>query len=147
MRREKEIKLRMTAGTYYVWVGGSCDYAHDERAGGGAYIMEMDNEVVDTYVVSDFNTTEFRMMLTVMLHAMENVPQGSAMVFITNAAYIQNYDNLKEGAANTDLISRCRDTKQHLSSVSVKIVGYRKYHQLPDTHEMAHQAMISLRNR
>jgi len=38
--KQKPIKLRMDAATYYMWVGGSCDYAHEERAGGGAYIME-----------------------------------------------------------------------------------------------------------
>ncbi len=40
MKQQKPIKLRMDAATYYIWVGGSCDYAHEKRAGGGAYIME-----------------------------------------------------------------------------------------------------------
>ena len=26
--------------TYYVWIGGSCDYAHKERAGGAAVVIE-----------------------------------------------------------------------------------------------------------
>ena len=147
MRKEKEIKMRMEPDTYYVWVGGSCDYAHKERSGGGAYIMEKDNKVIDSYVISDFNTTEFRMMLTVMLHAMATIPQNSNIVFLTNVAYIQNFDNLKDGAANTDLISQCIEAKIRLNSVRIKIVGYHKYHQLPDTHEMAHQAMNRLRRR
>ena len=61
----------MDAATYYIWVGGSCDYAHEERAGGGAYIMEKDGKVVERYDIADLRTTEFRMMLSVMLHAVE----------------------------------------------------------------------------
>lgn len=145
MRTNKEIKLRMDADTYYVWVGGSCDYAHKERAGGGAYIMELNDKVCDTYIISSFDTTEFRMMLTVMLHAMEIIPEASSVVFLTNVAYIQNFDNLKDGVANADLIERCIEAKKRHTSVTVKIVGYHKYHQLPDTHEMAHNAMNKLR--
>ena len=77
-QQDKPIKLRMDAATYYVWVGGSCDYAHKERAGGGAYIMEKDCKVVERYDIADLHTTEFRMMLTVMLHAMETLPEGSS---------------------------------------------------------------------
>lgn len=130
---------------YYIWVGGSCDYAHKERSGGGAYIMERNEKVVDTYVISSFDTTEFRMMLTVMLHAMDTIPEASSIVFLTNVAYIQNYDNLKDGVANADLILQCIEAKKRHKSVTVKIVGYHKFHQLPDTHEMAHEAMNKLR--
>ncbi len=34
MKTEKEHKLRMTPGAYYVWCGGSCDYGHEERCSG-----------------------------------------------------------------------------------------------------------------
>lgn len=29
------------ATTYYVWIGGSCDYGHKERAGGAAVVIEL----------------------------------------------------------------------------------------------------------
>ncbi len=136
----------MEPDTYYVWVGGSCDYAHAERAGGGAYIVEKNGESVDTYVTADFATTEFRMMLTVMLHAMETVPTGSNIVFLTNVSYIQNFDKEPtDNSANADLIAACISAKARLNSTVVKIVPYYKYHQLPDTHDMAHRAMIDLR--
>ncbi len=144
-RHVNEIKLRMNPDTYYVWVGGSCDYAHKERAGGGAYIMERNGMVTDTYVISSFDTTEFRMMLEVMLHAMKSIPEASSIVFLTNVAYIQNFDNMKDGVANADLIARCIEVKKRHSSVTVKIVSYHKFHQLPDTHDMAHKAMNKLR--
>ena len=148
MKQGKPIKLRMDAGTYYVWVGGSCDYAHKERAGGGAYIMEKDNEVIDTYVTADIGTTEFRMMLTVMLHAMATIPESSSIVFLTNVSYIQNFDKKPtDASANADLIRECIAAKRRHSSAVVRVIPYHKYHQLPDTHDMAHEAMLKVRNR
>lgn len=32
--------MKFNNDTLYIWVGGSCDYGHEERAGGGAYIAE-----------------------------------------------------------------------------------------------------------
>ncbi len=146
MRQGRPAKLHMEPDTYYVWVGGSCDYAHAERAGGGAYIMERNGEVVDTYVTACFATTEFRMMLAVILHAMEVVPAGSNIVFLTNVSYIQNFDKEPtDNSANADLIKECIASKMRLASATIKIVPYHKYHQLPDTHDMAHRAMIDLR--
>lgn len=148
MKQDRPIKLRMEAGTYYVWVGGSCDYAHKERAGGGAYIMENDDKVFDTYVTADLGTTEFRMMLTVMLHAMATVPEGSNIVFLTNVSYIQNFNKEPtDSSANADLIRECIAAKRRHSSAVVRIVPYHKYHQLPNTHDMAHEAMLKLRNK
>ena len=137
----------MDAATYYIWVGGSCDYTHEERAGGGAYIIEKDGEVIDTYVTADFGTTEFRMMLTVILHAMETLSEGARIVFLTNVSYIQNFDKEPtDASSNADLIRECIAAKRRHSSAVVRIVPYHKYHQLPDTHEMAHEAMLKLRN-
>jgi hypothetical protein len=148
MKQDRPIRLRMDADTYYVWVGGSCDYAHKERAGGGAYIMEKDDKVIDTYVTADTGTTEFRMMLTVMLHAMATVPKGSTIVFLTNVSYIQNFDKEPtDSSANADLIRECIAAKRRHNSAVVRIIPYHKYHQLPDTHDMAHEAMLKLRNR
>lgn len=150
--RMKEIKtnnkarFKMQSDTYYVWVGASCDYAHEDRASAGAYIMEQNGKVIDTYVTADHHTTEFRMMLTVMIHAMETLPPNSTIVFITNVAYIQNFDKQpSEGAANQDLILQCISAKEKHEAVSVKIVSYHKFPQLPETHKMAHQAMIGIR--
>ena len=115
MKKQKPIKLRMDTATYYIWVGGSCDYAHEERAGGGAYIMERDGKVVERYDIADLHTTEFRMMLSVMLHAMEALPEGASIVFLTNVSYIQqNFDKKPtDASANADLIREmyCRQKK------------------------------------
>lgn len=142
-----ELKMRMEPDTYYVWVGGSCDYSRKERYGGGAYIIEQNNEELANYVTSGESTTEFRMMLTVMIHALETLPKSSKVVFVTNVSYIkQALENQPQtNAANTDLIFACKDAIKTHQSVSVKIVNYHKYPQQPQTHEMAHKAMCALR--
>ena len=131
-KQQKEHKLRMTPGTYYVWCGGSCDYGHEERCSGGAYIMQKDDAVIDQYVIADDHTTEFRMILSI--------------VFLTNAAYIQNFDKTPTPrSANPDLIAKCIEAKQRHNSVSVKIVQYHKCPLLIETHELSTEAMKRLR--
>ena len=133
----------MQPDTYYVWIGASCDYAHEERCSAGAYIMEQNNQKIDTYVVADDHTTEFRMMLTVMQHAMEVLPVNATIIFLTNVAYIQqNWDRQPTSeSANSDLILRCISAKKRHESATVKVVSYHKFPQLPETHRMAHEAM------
>lgn len=147
MKQQKEHKLRMEPDTYYVWCGGSCDYAHEERCSGGAYIMQKNDETLDTYVISDDHTTEFRMILSVMIHAMKVIPKDASIVFMTNVSYIQqNYDRLPtDKSANADLINECISLKARHASVTVRIVPFHKYHLLPITHELAHDAMTERR--
>ena len=80
------------ATTYYVWIGGSCDYGHKERAGGAAVVTEHNGKIISKDVIADLHTTEFRMMLTLMVKVMNELPEGSDILFLTNAAYIQNFD-------------------------------------------------------
>ena len=143
MIRQKEYKLRTTPGTHYVWVAGSCDYSHEERCSGGAYLMQLNDKTIESDAISDDHTTEFRMILSVMIHALEVLSAGSDIVFLTNASYIQqNFDKMPtDKSANADLISRCIALKEKHRSLSVKIVPFHKYPLLPQTHEMAHEAM------
>ena len=88
------------------------------------------------------------MILTVMIHAMEVIPEGSAIVFMTNVAYIQNFDKEPtDKAANADLIRDCISLKEKHKSAIVKLVPFHKYTQMPRTHEMAHEAMMKLRKQ
>ena len=64
--------------TYYVWIGGSCDYGHKERAGGAAVIIEHDGDIISRDVIADLHTTEFRMMLTLMVKVMDELPEQSS---------------------------------------------------------------------
>ena len=79
------------ATTYYVWIGGSCDYGHKERAGGAVVVIEHNGKIIKD-VITDLHTTEFRMMLTLMVKVMNELPENSDILFLTNAAYIQNFD-------------------------------------------------------
>ena len=157
--------------TYYVWIGGSCDYGHKERAGGAAVVIELmeqreqsqrdlnsaesrqkktksqhDGSIFSRDVISDLHTTEFRMMLTLMVKVMNELPDGSDILFLTNVAYIQNFDKTPTAkSANPDLISRCIEAKTRHNSVSVKIVQYHKSPLLIETHDMATEAMAKTR--
>lgn len=131
---------------YKIWIGGSCDYGHKERAGAAACIIECDGQTISKDVVSDLHTTEFRMMLTLMVKTMEELPEDSELVFLTNAAYIQNFDTPPTSkSANPDLILQCINEKKRHHSVSVRIVPYYKSPLLIETHDLSTEAMKELR--
>ena len=132
--------------TYYVWIGGSCDYGHKERAGGAAVVIEQNSKIISKDVIADLHTTEFRMMLTLMVKVMNKLPESSDILFLTNAAYIQNFDKTPTPkSANPDLIVQCIEAKQKHSSVSVKVVQYHKSPLLIETHDTSTEAMKKLR--
>ena len=183
--------------TYYVWIGGSCDYGHKEptnearaesqarlgyalqeggrrsqRAGGAAVVIEHNGSIISRDVISDLHTTEFRMMLTLMVKVMQEIPESSDVIFLTNAAYIQNFDKTptsksanrtsseskdasslaisaesrgKKARANSDLIIQCIEEKKRHKSVGVKIVQYHKSPLLIETHDRATEAMAKTR--
>ena len=138
--------MTQDATTYYVWIGGSCDYGHKERAGGAAVIIEQDRKNISKEVIADLHTTEFRMMLTLMVKVMNELPEESAILFLTNAAYIQNFDKAPTPkSANPDLIAQCIESKQRHDSVSVKIVQYHKIPLLIETHDTSTETMKKLR--
>ena len=133
------------ATTYYVWIGGSCDYGHKERAGGAVVVIEHNGKIIKD-VITDLHTTEFRMMLTLMVKVMNELPEGSDILFLTNAAYIQNFDKEPtQKSANPDLIAQCIESKLRHNSVSVKIVQYHKTPLLIETHDTSTEAMKKLR--
>lgn len=132
--------------TYYVWIGGSCDYGHKERAGAATVVIEHDGNIFGRDSISDLHTTEFRMMLTLMVKVMNELPDGSDILFLTNAAYIQNFDKTPTAkSANPDLITQCIKAKTQHNSVGVKIVQYHKNPLLIETHDMATEAMTKTR--
>ncbi len=140
--------MTQDATTYYVWIGGSCDYGHKERAGGAAVVIEHNGKIISKDVIADLHTTEFRMMLTLMVKVMNELPEGSDILFLTNVAYIHNFD--KEPtvkSANPDLIVQCIESKKLHNSVSVKIVQYHKSPLLIETHETSTEAMKKLRTQ
>ena len=129
-----------------IWIGGSCDYGHKERAGAAACIIECDGQAISKDVVSDLHTTEFRMMLTLMAKTMEELPEDSELVFLTNAAYIQNFDTPPTSkSANPDLILQCINEKKRHHSVCVRIVPYHKSPLLIETHDLSTETMKELR--
>lgn len=128
----------------YVWVGGSCDYGHKERAGGGAYIAQSfkketkdcaSAETIDTYTCAEFDTTEFKMIFKAMDYALEkfsaspetSLPAFSKIIFLSNVQYILNFEKPE--------------------NVEVKILPYHKFEQQKKVHDMASNAMRELRKQ
>ncbi len=133
---------------YHIWIGGSCDYGHKERAGGAAVIIEHNRNIICRDVICDMHTTEFRMILTLMIKKMKELPEGSDLLFLTNAAYIQNFDKSPTAkSANPDLILQCIKEKQRHHSVTIRIVPYHKSPLLIETHDMATAAMTEIRKK
>ena len=140
--------MTFNPATYYVWLGASCDYSHKERVSSGAYRGELGGKVIDSYICTDDHTTEFRMLLTAMIHAMETLPESSDIVFMTNVSYLQNFNREPTSdTANADLISRCRELIPEHATVSVKIVPYHKYPILSELHLLTHQTMEDYRRK
>lgn len=138
--------MNQDSAIYRIWIGGSCDYGHRERAGGAAAVIEQGGGIISRDVISDLHTTEFRMMLTLMIRMMRELPAGSSLLFLTNAAYIQNFDKTPSAkSANPDLILQCISEKQRHASVSVRIVPYHKSPLLIEAHDMATEAMTQVR--
>ena len=44
--------MTQDTSTYYVWIGGSCDYGHKERAGGAAVVIEHNGNIISRDVIS-----------------------------------------------------------------------------------------------
>ena len=109
-------------------------------------MIEHNGNIISRDVISDFHTTEFRMMLTLMVKVMQEIPNGSDILFLTNAAYIQNFDKTPTSkSANPDWIIRCIEEKERHNSVGVKIVQYHKSPLLIETHDRATEAMAKTR--
>jgi 2-C-methyl-D-erythritol 4-phosphate cytidylyltransferase len=134
--------MTQKANIYYAWIGGSCDYGHKERAGAAAAVIERNGDIVMKDVIADLHTTEFRMMLTLMVKVMQELPDGSDIVFLTNAAYIQNFDKAPTAkSANADLIAKCIEFKKRHHSAIVSILKYHKSPLLIETHDASTEAM------
>ena len=109
-------------------------------------MIENNGKVISRDVISDLHTTEFRMMLTLMVKVLHELEAGSNILFLTNAAYIQNFDKTPTAkSANPDLILQCIEEKKRHNSVGVKIVQYHKSPLLMETHDMATEAMAKTR--
>ena len=113
-----------------------------------AFVIERNVSIISRDVISDLHTTEFRMMLTLMIKVMQEIPEGSDILFLTNAAYIQNFDKTPTSkSANPDLIVQCIEEKKRHNSVGVKTVQYHKSPLLIETHDRATEATSRLRIR
>lgn len=149
--------MKFEKNILYIWVGGSCDYGHKERAGGGAYIAEIFEEeskdgsgatVIDTYTTSDFSTKEFQMIYRAMDHALEK--------FSTAPDNSEDSGDLADSAAALRTHSFTKiiflSNVQYIQNypkpenVEIRILPYHKFSRQKDVHDMASKAMRDLRD-
>ena len=45
--------MTQNTSTSYVWIGGSCDYGHKERAGGAAVVIEHNGNIISREYCAD----------------------------------------------------------------------------------------------
>lgn len=111
--------------------------------------MQLDNKLLHTFTLGDSHTTEFRMILSAMIHAMKRVPAGSDIVFLSNVSYIQqnfSREPSDKPRANADLLQECRSMQANHHSITVKLIPFHKYNKLQEANRLAHQAMEEQRN-
>lgn len=152
--------MKFDSETLYIWVGGSCDYAHKERAGGGAYIAEIYDDslrplsndahsslsnksrsssreqsatIIGTYTTADFNTKEFQMIYRAMDHALAQFGSDSGSAFANRKiVFLSN-------------VQYIQNYPKH-ENVEIKILPYHMFPQQKQVHDMASNAMRKLRN-
>ena len=111
-------------------------------------VIESAGRTIGREAISDLHTTEFRMMLTLMVKVMRHLPEASDLLFFANDAFIMSFDEVASAmAANPDWVQQCIEAKARHRSVAVKIVAYHKSKLLIETHAMATEAMAQTRKR
>lgn len=155
----------------YIWVGGSCDYGHKERAGGGAYIAEIfeaphvfssnesrksssnekrdssheqSGKVINTYTTADFNTKEFQMIYRAMDHALEKFARQIRTCAEPNATSESSADSFTKIVflSNVQYIQNYPKPE----NVEIKILPYHMFPRQKEVHDMASNAMRKLRS-
>ena len=61
--------MTQDTSTYYVWIGGSCDYGHKERAGGAAVVIEHNGNIISEYFLyfCRYNVPTWRLSIKKLL--------------------------------------------------------------------------------
>lgn len=124
-------------GLHYVcYTDGSCDNLSREKAGGAAYIVIKDGEIVRIKSHGQLNTTNNRMELLAIISAVSSCPQGAFVDVYTDSQYcILVLSKDFKPKKNPDLYELYKKSKAHLSGVRfhwVKGHNGDKYNEMVD---------------
>lgn len=102
---------------YIVYTDGSCDNIYT-KAGGSAYIVLKDGEIIKTKYHSSLNTTNNRMELLAIISAVNSCPDGAYVDVYTDSQYcIQMLQKPYYPEKNSDLYELYYKCKRHVVDV------------------------------
>ena len=102
---------------YVVYTDGSCDNIYT-KAGGSAYIVLKDGEIIKVKSHSSLNTTNNRMELLAIISAVNSCPDGAYVDVYTDSQYcIMMLQKHYLPVKNTDLYKLYHKCKEHVADV------------------------------
>lgn len=137
-------------GLHYVcYTDGSCDLLSANRAGGSAYIVLKDGEVVKVKNHGQLNTTNNRMELLAIVSAVNSCPDGAYVDVYTDSQYcIRVLSKSYKPKLNADLYELYKKCAAHAAGVRfhwVKGHNGDKYNEMAD--ELAYAAYCDVCDR
>nr|CAI9751193.1 Rnase H [Caudoviricetes sp.]CAI9751685.1 Rnase H [Caudoviricetes sp.] len=124
-------------GLHYVcYTDGSCDNLSKEKAGGSAYIVIKDGEIIKMKNHGTLNTTNNRMELLAIISAVNSCPQGAYVDIYTDSQYcILVLSKSVKPKKNPDLYEMYKKCSAHVAGVRfhwVKGHDGNKHNELAD---------------
>lgn len=106
-------------GLHYVcYTDGSCDLLSTNRAGGSAYIVLKDGEVIRIRNHGQLNTTSNRMELLAIISAVNSCPDGAYIDVYTDSQYcIRVLSKSYKPKVNPDLYEMYKKCAAHVAGV------------------------------
>lgn len=137
-------------GLHYVcYTDGSCDLLSANRAGGSAYIVLKDGEVIKVKNHGQLNTTNNRMELLAIVSAVNSCPDGAYVDVYTDSQYcIRVLSKSYKPKMNADLYELYKKCAAHVAGVRfhwVKGHNGDKYNEMAD--ELAYAAYCDVCDR
>lgn len=121
---------------YIAYTDGSCDNLSKERAGGSAYIILKDGEIVKMKNHGQLNTSNNRMELLAIISAVNACPDGAYVDIYTDSQYcILVLSKSYKPKKNPDLYELFKKCAAHVAGVRfhwVKGHDGNKYNELAD---------------
>lgn len=131
---------------YIAYTDGSCDNLSKERAGGSAYIILKDGEILKMKNHGQLNTSNNRMELLAIISAVNACPDGAYVDIYTDSQYcILVLSKSYKPKKNPDLYELFKKCAAHVAGVRfhwVKGHNGNKYNELAD--ELAYGAYCDI---
>ena len=131
---------------YIAYTDGSCDNNSATKAGGSAYVLIQDGEVVRVKNHGQLNTTNNRMELLAIISAVNACPDGACVDVYTDSKYsILTLEKTYKPDTNGDLWELYQKHSRHVAGVRLHWVkGHNGDHYNEMADEMAYGAYCEI---